>query len=111
MKWTLAACLLTVSTAAGAGVVPADVDDAKYRVPASEFPALVDLPGEGHGVLISPRWVVTAAHAAPMQGMESDVSIRGVTRKVKRVVIYPGYSKMPDQLGQATLATGYLSRR
>ena len=110
MKWMLAACLLTVSSAPGAVVVRADVDDAKYRVPASEFPSLVDLPGEGHGVLIAPQWVVTAAHAAPMQGMEGDVSIRGVVRKVKRVVIYPGYSKVPDQLVKDVLATGDFSK-
>jgi hypothetical protein len=106
MKWILAVCLLVVSATAGAVVVRADVDDAKYRIPASDFPALVDLPGEGHGVLIAPQWVVTAAHAAPMQGMEGDVSIRGVMRKVKRVVLYPGYSKVPDQLVKDVLATG-----
>lgn len=66
MKWSLAFFLLAMSSAAGAVVTRADVDDAKYRVPASVFPALVDLPGEGHGVLIAPQWVVTAAHAAPM---------------------------------------------
>jgi hypothetical protein len=110
MKWMLAACLLAISTIAGAVVIRADVDDAKYRIPDSDFPALVDIPGEGHGVLIAPQWVVTAAHAAPMQGMKGDVSIGGVMRKVKRIVIYPGYSKMPDQLVKNVLATGDFSK-
>ncbi|WP_082190264.1 S1 family peptidase [Frateuria defendens] len=105
MKWSLAFFLLVASTAAGAVVTRADVDNAKYRVPASEFPALVDMPGEGHGVLIAPRWVLTAAHAAPMQGMEGDVSIGGVARKVKRVITYPGYRKLPDQLVKDFLAS------
>lgn len=111
MKWTLAFCLWAVSSAAGAVITRADVDDAKYRVPASVFPALADLPGEGHGVLIAPGWVVTAAHAAPMQmpGMDEDVSIGGIARKIKRVVIYPGYEKLPNALVTEALKTGDLS--
>lgn len=112
MKWSLAFCLLVVSSAVGAVVTRSDVDEAKYRAPASAFPALVDMPGEGHGVLIEPQWVVTAAHAAPMQmqGMEDDVSINGVARKVKRVITHPGYKKVPDQLIQEVLATGDLTK-
>ncbi|MBN6149948.1 trypsin-like serine protease [Xanthomonas sp. AmX2] len=112
MKWVLAFCLLAVSTAAGAVIVAADVEDASYRVPAASFPALVDLPGEGHGVLIAPQWVVTAAHAAPMQmqGMEEEVSIGGMARKVRRVVTYPGYEKLPDRLVNEALASGDLSK-
>ena len=112
MKCSIAFCLLAVSTAVGAVVIRADVDDAKYRVPTSAFPALVDMPGEGHGVLIAPQWVVTAAHAAPMQmqGMESEVSIGGVARRVKRVVTYPGYKKLPSQLIDEALGSGDLSK-
>jgi len=112
MKWGLAFCLWAVSTAVGAVVIRAGVDDAKYRVPDSTFPALVDMPGEGHGVLIAPQWVVTAAHAAPMQmqGMEDEVSVGGVARRVKRVITYPGYKKLPDQLIKEVLASGDLSK-
>jgi hypothetical protein len=111
MKWTLAVCLWLVSSAAGAVITRADVDDAKYRASASELPALADLPDEGHGVLIAPRWVVTAAHAAPMQmpGMDSDVVIGGVARRVARVVIYPGYKKLPNEIVTEALASGDLS--
>lgn len=55
--------LLVLSFSASAIVIRDDVDDSKYRVPASEFAALVDMLGEGHGVLIAPQWVITAAHA------------------------------------------------
>lgn len=112
MKWTLALLLWAASTTAGAVVIRADVDDAKYRTTPSEFPALADLPGEGHGILIAPRWVVTAAHAAPMQmeGMENDVVIGGVPRKIERVVTHPGYKKLPEKLATDALASGDLSR-
>ena len=98
--------LVALPFAAGAIVIRADVGDARYRMDGSAFPALVDMPGEGHGVLIAPRWVVTAAHAAPMDGMDADVVINGNACKVERVVLHPGYRKMPDALGQEALATG-----
>ncbi|QWT21315.1 trypsin-like serine protease [Bacillus sp. NP157] len=112
MKWTLALCLLAFSATAGAVIKRADVDDARYRIPTSSFPALVDMPGEGHGVLIAPRWVVTAAHAAPMhmEGMDDDVSIGGVPRKVRRVVVYPGYKRLPNEIVNDALASGDLSK-
>ncbi len=84
--------LFTVSFSASAIVIRDDVDDAKYRVPASEFPALADLHGEGHGVLITPRWVVTAAHAAQIK----QITINGIPRDVERLVLHPGH-KMPSQ--------------
>ena len=84
--------LLAVSFGASAIVIRDDVDDAKYRVPASEFPALADLHGEGHGVLITPRWVVTAAHAAQIK----QITINGIPRDVERLVLHPGH-KMPSQ--------------
>jgi hypothetical protein len=104
--------LLAISFTAGAVVIRSDVDDAEYRVQASEFPALAEMPGEGQGVLIAPRWVVTAAHAAPMQmqGMEEDVTIAGVARKVERVIKYPGYTRLPDKLVKEALASGDISK-
>ena len=112
MKRILGFCLWVASSAVGAVVIRADVDDAKYRAQPSAFPALVDMPGEGQGVLIAPQWVVTAAHAAPMpmQGMEDDVSIGGVAHRIKRVITHPGYRKVPDQLIKEALASGDLSK-
>lgn len=111
MKRLLLVALLAVSFSASAVVIRSDVKDAKYRVTASEFPALADMPGEGQGVLIAPQWVVTAAHAAPMQmqGMEEDVTIGGVARKVKRVITYPGYKRLPEKLIKQALTSGDLS--
>ena len=39
-----------------------DVSAEKYRV--EKMPEyVVDMPGEGHGVLIAEQWVVTVAHS------------------------------------------------
>jgi hypothetical protein len=72
--------LLLLSTSANAIVTRHDQPDARYRVGRQAIPALVDLPDEGHGTLIAPRWVITAAHAVNMMQMmpeEHFVTING----------------------------------
>src|SRR3546814_9075830 len=101
--------LLAISSTASAVVIRGDVDDAEYRIPAAAFPALADMPGEGHGVLIAPQWVVTAAHAAPMQGMDADVAIGGVARRVECVITHPRYARLPEALVEEALASGNAS--
>ena len=95
----------TVTTGACAIVIRHDVDDAQYRVPASTFPALVDMPGEGHGVLIAPQWVVTAAHAVTSQREIHEVMLNGTPRKVERLVLHPGYGKPPQAVLDQALST------
>src|SRR3546814_10235369 len=58
---------------------------------------------------ISPQWVVTAAHAAPMQGMEADVTIGGVARRVECVITHPRYARLPEALVEEALASGNAS--
>jgi hypothetical protein len=102
----LCVVLFALSFSASAVVIRDDVDDAKYRVPDAELPALADLPMEGQGVLIDPRWVVTAAHAVTWQsGGVSEVTIDHVPRHVERVVLYPGYQKLPQPLVDRALKT------
>ncbi len=98
--------LLAASSTAGAVVIRADVDDAKYRIPASGFPALVDMPGEGHGVLIAPQWAITAAHTLPGNSGLKQVSLNGVARDVERVVRHPGYKTLPKELVDQAMASG-----
>ncbi|MEG2804953.1 trypsin-like serine protease [Stenotrophomonas sp.] len=101
----LALCLMLSSTAS-AIVIRADLDDAAYRVPASTFPALVDMPGEGHGVLIAPQWVVTAAHTIPLHGELKQVTLLGTPRPVERVVVHAGYRPLPPLLIEQAMASG-----
>lgn len=98
--------LLAVSSTANAIVIRHDVDDSKYRVPASGFPALVDMPGEGHGVLIASRWAITAAHTIPRHSRLEQVVINGAPRDVERVVMHPGYKTLPQELIEQAMASG-----
>lgn len=105
MTRVLLIALLVASSSAGAIVIRDDVDDSKYRIPPSEFPALADMPGEGHGVLIEPRWIVTAAHAVTWQPEIKQVMVNGVARDVEELVIHPGYKKPPQELLDQALET------
>ncbi len=90
-------------------IVRTDVDDADYRIPESVFPALADMPGEGHGVLISSRWVLTVAHALPSPSA-GELSINGVSRSIACVFTHPGYRELPDVLVSEAKASGDASK-
>lgn len=98
--------LLGMSFSAHAIVIRDDIDDPEYRVPASEFPALVDMPHEGHGVLIAPQWVVTAAHAVTWQSGITQVVLNGTPREVERLIVHPGSKKPPHDLVHQAMTTG-----
>jgi hypothetical protein len=95
----LAVSLALLGTNADAIVIRHNQPDALYRVDPKSIPAIVDLPGEGHGTLIAQRWIVTAAHAA--SSMEDDVEARyvivnGKKKDVRRVVMYPTFNAERD---------------
>lgn len=105
MSRILLIALLIASAPASAIVIRDDVEDSKYRISPSEFPALADMPGEGHGVLIAKQWIVTAAHAITWQSEIKQVVVNGVARDVEKIVIHPGYKKPPQELLDQGLAT------
>jgi len=78
-------------------VIREDAPDEAYRIEDDTIPQMADLPGEGHGVLIAPRWVVTVTHATRNGEIES-VLINGIERRVERLVSFPGYRTLPPEL-------------
>lgn len=96
--------LASAHSPASAIVVRHDVAEQRYHARAQDIPQLVDMPNVGHGVLIAPRWVVTAAHT--IQGDVRSVTIGGVLRAVDHVEIHPGYRTVPNDIIQRALETG-----
>lgn len=101
---------LVVAGAGLAAVAPSfaivtrhDVPVSHYLAEPSDFPQLADMPGAGHGVLIAPRWVVTAAHT--IQGKVTSVMLAGQPRAVDRVIMHPGYRVTPQPMIDRALAT------
>lgn len=106
IRFLVMLALLLMPSVAGAIVIRHDVADAKYRIQPAALPALADMPQEGHGTLIAPRWVVTAAHTIPSSAPLKSVAIGGIPRAVARVVTHPGYRTPPGRLIGQAMATG-----
>lgn len=103
MRFLLWLFISLLSLSASAVVIRHDVESAGYRVAESDFPFMADLPVEGHGVLIAPQWIATAAHAVAWQSQLRQITLNGVSREVERLVIHPAYKKPPQALLEQAL--------
>lgn len=110
LKQNIACALcLAVSIQAQAIVVRHDVKPEKYLV-TKVHPALVDMRHEGHGMLIAPEWVVTAAHTIFYDYRGKTIMVGGKAREVEAVIFNEGYSKPPEGIfqGDAGPSQAYL---
>lgn len=105
MSRVLLCTLLVLSFNVSAIVIRHDVDEAKYRIQVAEFPALADMPVEGHGVLIAPQWVITAAHAVTWHPEIKQITVGGIPSAVERIEIHPGFKAPPKLLLEQALAS------
>ena len=94
--WALLS-ILVASCVCDAIVIRHDVPDSEYRVDSADYPTIAYLPGEGHGVLISKQWVVTAAHAVLWRPVHA-LTLNGISRSVSKVTVHPGYKPVPEDL-------------
>lgn len=98
-----------VSVSAEAIVIRHDVEPKNYAVDMAHA-ALVDMRHEGHGMLIAPQWVVTAAHTVFYDYKGHTIEVGGTEREIDYVIFHRGYSKPPEGIfeGDAAPSQAYL---
>lgn len=109
MRRLLAAVLAVVPLCAGAILIRADRDDAEYLELANKYAPSVALP-DGEGVLVAPRWILTAGHVArAMQEMKAlpKIPIGGRDYEIQSLRIHPDWTK---SYPAADIALIYLKR-
>jgi hypothetical protein len=80
-----------------------DVPNENYVL--SEAPEyLVDMPDEGHGVLIKPQWIVTVAHTIFSDYTGTNLKIDSNLYKIEKVFIHPDFKKPSKSLLKGDLA-------
>ena len=97
MKLTISLILiLLISSQYSFAVVKRhDVPAKNYKV--AKIPEyLVDMPHEGHGALIAPKWIVTVAHNIFYDYTGKNIKIGNKDYKISKVIIHSGYTK-PDE--------------
>lgn len=74
----------------------------RHDIPAESYQVttppeyLVNLPHEGHGVLINPGWIVTVAHTIFYDYRGKKIKIGKNFYQISQVIIHPDYAK-PDE--------------
>lgn len=95
---------------AALGVIPSaqaivrrhDVPDESYIVPASDYPAVVDLlinvPGDCLATLIAPQWLITAAHCVDSLTVSADIRVGSSVYQVAQIDTHSGWNQDTDDL-------------
>lgn len=87
-----------IALPAGAILTRADRDDEEYRELATRYPSAVGLgAAQGSGVLIAPRWVLTAAHrASALRTKNAALRIDGHSHEIQEVFVHPDWKPGGD---------------
>jgi hypothetical protein len=65
---------------------------------------LIDMPHEGHGVLINSQWVVTVAHTIFYDYVGKELIVGSIGYEIESVHIHPDYTKPHEDLLKGDLA-------
>ncbi|WP_199609873.1 S1 family peptidase [Flocculibacter collagenilyticus] len=102
-------CIAFISNAV---VIRHDIPSKNYKLDkAPEY--LIDMPHEGHGVLISPQWILTVAHTIFYDYSGKNLKVGSKNFEIEKVYIHRGYVKADKALfeGDATPLMNFLKSR
>ncbi|WP_228768565.1 trypsin-like serine protease [Shewanella sp. TC10] len=92
MRIILGFILVFLTQSVSAIVVRHDVNSEKYLASPDDFEPLATFYIDGaHGVLIKPKWVLTAAHATFCVNSGSYIALRDSLHKVERIFVHKNY--------------------
>ncbi len=94
----LVCCYIFLSVEVSAIIIRHDVEAKKHLSESASVPALIDLPHEGHGVLIDPSWIVTVAHTVFYDYTGKMITIGGESREISHIIYHPGHNAPPKRL-------------
>jgi len=103
MKVLFILSLIFFSTGSNAVVKRHDVPPENYVI--EKMPEyLIDMPHEGHGVLINSQWIVTVAHTIFYDYVGKDLIVGSKTYEIESVHIHPDYTEPDKKLLKDDLA-------
>jgi hypothetical protein len=103
MKFLFILSIIFFSTCTNAVVKRHDVPPENYVI--DKMPEyLIDMPHEGHGVLIDTQWVVTVAHTIFYDYVGKDLIVGSKAYEIESVHIHPEYSEPNKNLLKGDLA-------
>lgn len=103
MKILLLLSFLVFSSSSLAVVKRHDIPPENYVI--EKMPEyLIDMPHEGHGVLIHSQWIITVAHTIFYDYVGKKLTIDSNTYEIESVHIHPEYTKPNDKLLSGDLA-------
>ncbi len=73
-----------------------DVDGSKYDVNEKPPQYLIDMPSEGHAVLISERWLLTVGHVIFGDYKGLAIDILGEKNTISDVIFHPDFVEAPE---------------
>lgn len=112
MKICLLLLLCFYSLATNAVVKRHDIAPENYVLDVTpEY--LIDMPYEGHGVLIKSQWILTVAHTIFYDYVGKNLAIGSKTYEIESVHVHPGYSIADQELlkGDLTPLMNFLKSR
>jgi hypothetical protein len=82
------------SVSVNAVVIRHDISKEKYIV-TEGLEALVNMPYDGHGLLIAPEWIVTVGHLIFQDYQGKELEVGGKKYTIDHVIFHDGYSRPP----------------